>query len=83
MKVAVLGLIGLIFGAMAGGVIGVCAGLIWTNVFQTSSFEGYSGMLVFYTFMPIGVILGGLLGAIGLGFAAGGNSAVLPPPSLT
>jgi hypothetical protein len=40
-------------------------------------------MLVFYTFMPIGVILGGLLGAIGLGFAAGGNSAVSPPPSLT
>jgi hypothetical protein len=70
MKIALLGLIGLFFGAIAGGIIGVGAGMIWTNVFHTSSFEGYSGMLVFYTFMPLGIILGALIGAAGLGFLA-------------
>jgi len=75
MKVAMLALIGLILGAIAGGVIGVCCGLIWTEVFQTSSFEGYSGMLVFFTIMPIGIILGGLIGAIGLGYVASRNRA--------
>jgi hypothetical protein len=69
-KVALLGLVGLILGAIAGGVIGVGAGLIWTTVFQTSSFEGYSGMLVFFTFMPVGIILGGLIGAVGLAVVA-------------
>jgi hypothetical protein len=57
--------VGLVLGAIAGGVIGVGAGLIWTTVFNTSSFEGYSGMLVFFTFMPIGAILGALGGAVG------------------
>jgi hypothetical protein len=70
MKIALLGLVGLFFGAIAGGIIGVGAGMIWTNVFHTSSFEGYSGMLVFYTFMPLGIILGALIGAAGLGFLA-------------
>jgi hypothetical protein len=70
MKVGCLALIGLFLGAIAGGVIGVGAGLIWTNVFHTSDFEGYSGMLVFYTFMPIGIIIGALLGAAGLGYLA-------------
>jgi hypothetical protein len=70
MKIALLGLVGLFFGAIAGGIIGVGAGMIWINVFHTSSFEGYSGMLVFYTFMPLGIILGALIGAAGLGFLA-------------
>jgi hypothetical protein len=39
-------------------------------VFHTTSFEGYSGMLVFFTFMPIGVIGGALIGAVGLGYVA-------------
>ncbi len=75
MKVAMLGLIGFGLGAIAGGVIGVGLGLVWTSVFHTSSFEGYSGMLVFYTFMPIGIILGGLAGAIGLLVLAARNRA--------
>jgi hypothetical protein len=70
MKIVLLGLIGLFFGAILGGVIGVGLGFIWTEVFHTSSFEGYSGMLVFFTFMPIGIILGGLIGAVGLGVLA-------------
>jgi len=70
MKIAMLGLIGLILGAIAGGAIAVGLGLVWTSVFHTSSFEGYSGNLVFFTFMPLGIILGGLTGAVGLGFLA-------------
>jgi hypothetical protein len=70
MKIVMLGLVGLLLGAIAGGVIGVILGMIWTNVFQTSSFEGYSGMLVFYSFMPIGIMLGALIGAAGLGYLA-------------
>lgn len=78
MKVVGLGCLGLIFGAIAGGVIGVVLGFVWTDVFHTSSFEGYSGMLVFYSFMPIGIILGGLAGAIGLG-ALAARSDTIPP----
>ena len=70
MKIVMLGLVGLFLGAIFGGVIGTGLGLIWTDVFHTSSFEGYSGMLVFYTFMPIGIIVGALVGAVGLGFLA-------------
>jgi hypothetical protein len=74
-KIVLLCLVGLFIGAIAGGVIGVGVGLIWINVFHTTSFEGYSGMLVFYSFMPIGVILGALAGAVGLGIVAGSSSA--------
>ena len=70
MKVFFLGLVGLFFGALFGGVLGVLAGLAWTTVFHTSDFEGYSGMLVFLTFMPIGIIVGGIAGAGGLGYLA-------------
>ena len=79
MKIALLGLVGLFFGAILGGAVGVGLGLIWTEVFHTSSFEGYSGMLVFFTFMPIGMIIGGLGGAIGLGMLASRDRAVSPP----
>ena len=70
MKIAVLGLVGFFLGALGGGVLGVISGLIYTNVAHTTSFEGYSGMLVFMTFMPIGILLGGAIGAIGLGYLA-------------
>ena len=74
MKV-VLALVGLFLGAIAGGVIGIGAGFLWTTVFHTSDFEGYSGMLVFFTFMPIGIIGGAVLGAAGLGYLASRDSA--------
>jgi hypothetical protein len=78
MKVVLVGLVGLFLGAIVGGIAGVVCGLIWTDVFQTTSFEGYSGMLVFYSFMPIGIILGALVGAIGLGALAARGSAEPP-----
>jgi hypothetical protein len=74
MKV-MLALIGLFLGALAGGVIGVGAGFLWTTVFHTSDFEGYSGMLVFFTFMPFGIIVGAVLGAAGLVYLASGDGA--------
>jgi hypothetical protein len=75
MKVAMLALVGLFLGAILGGVIGVGLGFLWTTVFHTSDFEGYSGMLVFLTFMPIGMILGALAGAVGLGYVASRDGA--------
>jgi hypothetical protein len=74
MKV-MLALVGLFLGAIAGGVIGVGAGFLWTAVFHTSDFEGYSGMLVFFTFMPIGIIVGAVLGAAGLVYLASRDGA--------
>lgn len=62
------GCAGFVVGALVGGALGVGAGLAWTNVFHTSCFEGYCGMLVFFTFMPIGAIAGGVAGAVALGY---------------
>lgn len=70
MKIVLVGFVGLILGAIVGGVVGIGFGLVWIDLFHTSSFEGYSGMLVFYSFMPIGIIVGALTGAIGLGILA-------------
>ena len=78
MKVVMLALVGLFLGAIVGGAIGVGLGLVWTEVFHTTSFEGYSGMLVFFTFMPIGVIAGALIGAVGLGYVASRDPTVAP-----
>jgi hypothetical protein len=74
MKV-VLAFVGLFLGAIAGGAIGVGAGFLWTTVFHTSDFEGYSGMLVFLTFMPIGIVVGAVLGAAGLVYLASREGA--------
>jgi hypothetical protein len=79
MKIVLLGLAGLFLGATVGAALGVGAGLIWTEVFKTSNFEGYSGMLVFFGFMPAGAVLGSLGGAIGLGYLAYRGETVQPP----
>jgi hypothetical protein len=67
MKVVLLGFLGLILGLIGGGAIGMGVGSICVEVFQVSKFEGGAGMMVFFTFMPIGAILGGILGAWLLG----------------
>jgi hypothetical protein len=56
MKIALLVVLGLLLGALGGAALGIGAGLIWVEIFKTTSFEGYSGMLVFFTFMPLAVI---------------------------
>jgi len=67
MKVFSLRFLGLILGLIAGGALGVGVGSICVEVFHVSKFEGGAGMMVFFTFMPIGAILGGILGAWLLG----------------
>jgi hypothetical protein len=80
-KVATLGCLGLILGAIVGGAIGVGLGFAWTAFFHTTSFEGYSGMLIFFTFMPIGAVVGGMLGGVGLGLVAARDDADTSPKS--
>ena len=70
MKIALLALLGLVLGTLGGAALGVGAGIAWVEIFNTSNFEGYSGMLVFFTFMPIGAIVGGLGGAMLFGMLA-------------
>ena len=77
MQVGCLAIIGLFLGAIVGAVVGVGIGAAVVKIFNVSDFEGYSGMLVFFTFMPIGAIIGGLGGAVALGLLA----ARQPPAS--
>ncbi|MEH2558217.1 hypothetical protein V1286_005746 [Bradyrhizobium algeriense] len=70
MKIALLTLLGLALGTLGGAALGVGAGLAWVQIFKTTSFEGYSGMLVFFTFMPLGAAIGGIGGALLFGIIA-------------
>jgi hypothetical protein len=70
MKIALLAFLGLMLGALGGAALGVGAGLAWVEIFKTSSFEGYSGMLVFFTFMPLGAMIGGVGCALLFGITA-------------
>jgi hypothetical protein len=70
MKIALLAVLGLILGTLGGAALGVGAGFVWIAIFKTPDFEGYSGMLVFLTFMPGGAMIGGLGGALMFGVLA-------------
>ncbi|MGO8913217.1 MAG: hypothetical protein ACLQDM_28380 [Bradyrhizobium sp.] len=76
MKIALLALLGLMLGALGGAALGVGAGLAWVEIFKTTSFEGYSGMLVFFTFMPLGAVIGGLGGALLFGVIAARDAEI-------
>jgi hypothetical protein len=76
MKIALLALVGLFLGAIGGAALGVAAGLAWIEIFKTTDFEGYSGMLVFFTFMPLGGLIGGLGGALLFGLLAFRDSEI-------
>ena len=67
---ALLALLGLALGTLGGAALGIGAGLVWVEIFKTTSFEGYSGMLVFFTFMPLGAAIGGIAGALLFGVIA-------------
>jgi hypothetical protein len=54
-------LLGLALGALGGAALGIGAGLASVEIFKTTSFEGDSGRLVFFTFMPLGAAIGGAL----------------------
>lgn len=70
MKIALLALLGLALGALGGAALGIGAGLAWLEIFKTMSFEGYSGVPVFFTFMPLGAAIGGIGGALLFGILA-------------
>ena len=70
MKIALLALLGLVPGVLGGAALGIGAGLAWIEIFKSTSLEGDSGMLVFFTFMPLGAVVGGLGGALAFGVMA-------------
>jgi hypothetical protein len=70
MKIALLVLLGLVPGVLGGAALGIGSGLAWIEIFKTISFEGDSGMLVFFAFMPLGAVIGGLGGALAFGVMA-------------
>ena len=70
MKIALLVLLGLVVGALGGAALGIGAGLAWVQIFRPTGFEGYSGIVVFFTFMPLGAAIGGLGGALLFGVIA-------------
>jgi hypothetical protein len=76
MKIALLVALGLVLGALGGAALGIGAGLAWIEVFNTSNLEGYSGMLVFLTFMPLGAALGGIGGALLFGVMAARDNQI-------
>jgi hypothetical protein len=57
------GLLGLVAGVVAGGALGLGGGLAWTELMNTSSFEGYSGYVVVF-WMLGGILIGGAAGLI-------------------
>ena len=76
MKVALLVILGLFLGALGGAALGIGAGLAWVEIAQTTSFEGHSGMMVFFTFMPLGAVIGGIGGAALFGLLAMRDDAI-------
>ena len=70
MKIALLALLGSALGALGGATLGIGAALAWVEIFKTTSFEGYSAMLVFFTFMPLGSAIGAIGGALLFGLIA-------------
>jgi hypothetical protein len=73
MKIALLALLGLIFGALGGAAIGIVMGIGWIEVFKTTNSEA---MLVFFTFMPIGAMVGAAGGAILFGVMAARDAEI-------
>lgn len=76
MKIALLSLLGLILGALGGAALGIGAGVAWVEMFNTTNFDGYSGMLVFFTFMPLGALIGAAAGAIVFGVMAARDNRI-------
>lgn len=70
MKIALLILLGLMLGLLGGAALGMVAGIAWVELVHTAGFEGHGARLVFFTFMPIGAILGAATGAVSFGVIA-------------
>ena len=72
MKIAFLGWSGSFVGAIAGRRHRRRSRLfLWTRCFTPATSKAIPGMPGLYTFMPIGIIIGALLGGVGLGLVGG------------
>jgi hypothetical protein len=67
MKIALFALLGSVLGALGGAAIGIVAGIGWIEIFKTTDSEA---TLLFFTFMPIGAVVGAAGGAILFGIIA-------------
>jgi hypothetical protein len=63
----VRGLLGAPGGAVLGGIAGILTGLAVVAATGVSGFEGESGYVVGFLFMPAGIVLGAIAGGIWLG----------------
>jgi hypothetical protein len=60
------GLLAAILGTMLGGGLGLAGGLAFTELADTSGFEGYSGYVAAYWMLAgglLGLVVGGVYGA--------------------
>ena len=55
---------------LIGTALGVGAGLARVEIFKTTSFEGDSGMPVFFTFMPLQAVIAEIGGVVLFGIIA-------------
>jgi hypothetical protein len=74
-------LVGSVLGAIAGGILGIALGTLYVEITQASNFEGAAGYFVFLFCMPVGVLLGVIIGAV-FGWRLSGRRAA-PPASVT
>ena len=54
-------------GALLGAALGLGIGLAWVNLVETSGVQGYTSMLVFFGFAPIGSLIGCVAGGCTVG----------------
>jgi hypothetical protein len=73
MKIALLALLGSILGALGGAAIGIVAGIGWIEAIKATDSEA---ALLFFTFMPIGAIVGAAGGAILFGIMAARDAEI-------
>lgn len=57
------GILGALLGAVAGGFLGLGGGFLWTEINDTSGFEGYGGYVI-VAWAVIGIMAGFLAGAV-------------------
>ena len=57
-------LLGVLIGLLVGGGVGVLLGLAWITLGEVSAFEGMSGYVVGFIFLPLGALMGAIGGAV-------------------
>jgi hypothetical protein len=81
MKIALLILLGLILGLLGGAALGIGVGIAWFELTKISNFEGNSWLMVLFTFMPIGAILGAAAGTTWFGLLAARDIEIAGEPA--